>query len=384
MKGSIQKRGKASWRLKFDLPLGPDGKRRTQFVTVRGGKKIAQAKLAELLASVGKGAFVEPSRLTVAEHVGGRIAVWHAAGTIGNATRERYNTLLKRQVTPHIGDVILQKLSTKDVEAWHGKLRTTGLAPRTVRHAHRLLAKALRDGVRHGLVSRSVAGRDGQQAPTVVAEKPEIIRADQIGDVVAKLRGSDIFPHAMLALFGGLRAGEVLALKWSSVDFDGKLLVVKESVEEIAGQPLAIKAPKTEAGVRKVSMPDVVVDALRDHRRKQLEARLAMGLGRPANDVLVFPALDGGLTRRTALSIGWAKTVAALGLPRVTYHQLRHSHASMLIAAKLDLATIADRMGHANPSVTLKIYAHMFEKNDAAAADAINAALGASSVPKTR
>ena len=126
-----------------------------------------------------------------------------------------------------------------------------------------------------------------------------------------------------------------------------------------------------------------MVDALRDHRRQQLELRMAMGLGRPADDALVFPALDGGLTRRTGLSIRWAKTVAALGLPRVTFHQLRHSHASMLIAAKLDRRHHLRPDGHANPSITLKIYAHLFAKNDSAAADAINAALGANPVPKS-
>src|SRR5262249_38444843 len=156
MRGTITKRGRDSWRLKFDLPRGADGTRRTQFVTVRGGKKDAQAKLSELLAAVGKGTFVEPSTLKGAEHVRARINVWHATGEIGNATRERYNTLLKKQIAPHIGDAAAQKLSTTDVETWHGTLRAAGLSPRTISHAHKLLRKALGDAVRHGLLIRNV------------------------------------------------------------------------------------------------------------------------------------------------------------------------------------------------------------------------------------
>lgn len=382
MNGNITQRGKRSWRLKFDTN-GQDGQRNTQYVTVRGTKKDAQQKLAELLAAVGKGAFVEPTKLTIADHVATRIKVWHEAGDIGDATHERYGVLLRKQITPHIGILALQRLGTADVEAWHSKMRASGLAPRTCRHAHNLLAKALADAVRHGLLTKNVCGRDGQRAPKVSAKEMQILKADQIGDVVEKLRGLPIFPKALLALFCGLRAGEVLALRWRNIDLDGKVLHVKESVEEVAGQPLVIKRPKTGAGIRKMIVPEIVIDALREHRRQQLELRVAMGLGKMPDDALVFPALDGGPSRRTSLSIAWGKTVEALGMPDVVYHSLRHTHASQLIAAKIDVVTVSKRLGHANPAITLKVYAHLFDQNDSAAADAINAALGANSVPKS-
>src|SRR5262249_9317685 len=151
-----------------------------------------------------------------------------------------------------------------------------------------------------------------------------IIRKDQIDDVVAKLKGTAIYEKALLGLCCGLRAGEVLALRWRSVDLEGKILVVRESVEEVAGQPPVTKTPKTEAGDRKLTLPDIVIDGLRDHRRKQFELRLALGLGKLPDDALVFPALDGGLCRRPGLSIEWRETVEALGLPDITFHGLRH------------------------------------------------------------
>jgi integrase len=383
MRGNITKRGRASWRLKFDT-ASDDGSRKTQYVTVRGGKKDAQQRLAELVAAAGRGEHVAPSKTTIAAHVRARIDVWHSAGEIGDATRERYDVLLKKQIAPHIGNVTLQRLTTTDVETWHAKLGSSGLSPRTARHAHALLRKALGNAIRHGQLSRNVCGRDGQPSPKVPKKKMKILAADQIDDVVDKLRGAEIFPQALLALYCGLRAGEVLALAWSAVDLENRILQVKASVEEVAGQPLTIKRPKTEDGERQLTMPDIVVEALRDHRRQQFEQRLAMGLGRPDADALVFPGQGGGPARRTGLSIRWRKTVKGLGLPDIVFHGLRHCHASMLIAAKVDVVTIAARLGHADPSITLKVYAHLWGKTDAAAADAIDAALGAKSVPKTR
>jgi len=379
MKGNITRRGRSSWRLKYDAPSA-DGKRRTVYETVRASsKRDAQAKLTERLAAIGRGEHVEPSKTTITEHVKARIDVWHAAGTIGSRSFQLYGGLLDRYIRPHIGDTALQKLSTVDVEKWHATLRTAGLTARTIRQAHRLLGTALGDAARHKIITHNVAGREGQRAPKVERAKIEIVRANEIADVVEKLRSTAMFAPAMVALFCGLRAGEILALRWSSVDFEKRLLHVRESVEELAGQPVATKAPKTEAGNRAISMPDIVVDALRDVRREQLKVRLALGLGRPADDALVFPAMDGGFRRPSNLSRDWRRA----GVVDVNFHALRHTHASQLIAAGIDVVLISTRLGHASPNVTLGIYAHLFDHDDRRAADAVNAMLGASRVPKS-
>jgi integrase len=175
-----------------------------------------------------------------------------------------------------------------------------------------------------------------------------------------------------------LRVGEICALRWGRVDLDRKILDVREAVEEVHGEPLTTKGPKTAAGLRKVTMPEIVVDAFCDHRRQQLEVRMAMGLGKMPDDALIFPAGDGGLKRPTNLSRTWRRTGAA----DVNFHALRHTHASQLIAGGLDVVLISKRLGHSGPNIRLSIYAHLFDKDDSRAAAAINAALGASAVPK--
>lgn len=122
-------------------------------------------------------------------------------------------------------------------------------------------------------------------------------------------------------------------------------------------------------------MPDIVVDTLREHRRQQLKPRMALGAGRMPEDALVFPAMDAGPQAPRQLSGDWREVRQAVGVGEVTVHALRHTHASQLIDANIDIVTISKRLGHASPNITLQVYAHLFQKRDDKAAAAINAAL---------
>jgi integrase len=365
VRGSIQRRGKFSWRIQFEGPR-LNGVRKMVKETVRcATRKEAQAKLNERLAALGRGEHVEPSKLKVAEHVRARIDIWK----IGNSTRERYKTLLKKQIAPHIGEVMLQRLSTIDVERWHSKLLGAGLSPVTVRHAHKLLRKAIGDAQKHSMVPRNVAAL--QRAPAVPKKEMQILTREQVNDVVDRLRDHEIFPKAMLALYCGLRAGEILALSWR--DLKDGILHVRGSVEEVAGEPLVIKRPKTADGIRRMKMPAIVIEALRDHERKQNELRLALGQGKRPEDALVFPhPISGDPTRRTALSLAWSRVADELGVGHVTLHGLRHTSASMLLSSGVDVVTVSKRLGHADPSITLRVYAHIIGDSDDAAADALD------------
>ena len=178
--GHIRPRGKGSWELKFEAgPRDPaTGKRKIQFVSFRGTKREAQVKLGELVAAVGNNSYVEPSKITVAEHVRARVDQWQAAYDpaaktgISRKTAERYRELVENQVAPHIGTKPVQKLKVSDIEAWHTTLRTSGrkdgkggISTRTIKHAHRVLSQALDDAVRNDLVAKNVAKLQG--APRV-------------------------------------------------------------------------------------------------------------------------------------------------------------------------------------------------------------------------
>jgi integrase len=374
--GHIQRRGKSSWRLKFDAGRDPEtGQRNIQYVTVRGTKAAAKAKLVELVAAVGNGSYVEPSKVAVAEHVRARIAQWEAAGAVSARTAERYRELLDHQIAPHIGAKPVQKLSTLDVEQWHAALRTQ-VSARTIGHAHRVLSHALRDAVRHRLVVENVASAQG--APKVEESEVEVVPHERIGELVDKLRGRTMYARAITSLFTGMRRGEVLALRWQNVDLGGAQITVAEALEETEGGGIRVKPPQSKAGRRTISLPAILVDALREHRREQLELRIALGIGKMPDDALVFPApLKGGYQSPRTFSKEWARVATAIAFDGLTFHALRHTHASQLIGAGVDIVTISRRLGHAKPDITLRIYAHLFRKDDSKAADAINDALAA-------
>jgi integrase len=123
-------------------------------------------------------------------------------------------------------------------------------------------------------------------------------------------------------------------------------------------------------------LPAFAVDMLNEHRKVQLELRLQLGMGKPDSEALVFCNHDGSLISPNAFSVMWHRTVAQAGLPKRTFHSLRHSHASALIRAGLDVVRVSRQLGHSNPTVTLSTYAHEFEEADSGAADAINKVLG--------
>jgi integrase len=382
MSGHIRRRGEHSWEIKFDL--GRDektGKRITQYYAVKGTKKQAEQKLRELLTSVDKGSYVTRSLLTVGEHVTSRIDQWEALEKISPKTAERYRELLANQILPHIGQKPLQKLKSADIEAWHAKLKTAGrkdgkggIGTLTIRHAHRLLSKALKEGMRHELIVRNVAV--AEQPPKVNGEEIVVLDIEQVKALVERLRGRAMYPKAITALFTGVRRGELLGLRWRHVDLDSadKHISISGAIEETKGG-LRFKTPKTANSVRDVSLPDIVVEALRDHRRKQLETRFALGLGKLTNDDLLFPRLDGSPQSPRAFSKDWADVAASVGQPEITFHALRHTHASHLIDAGIDVVKISRRLGHASPAITLKVYAHLFRKRDDKSSAAINAAV---------
>ena len=374
MKGHIQQRGKNSYRLKFDA--GRDektGERQTQFVTFRGSKRQAQIKLAELITAVDQSRYVEASKITVADFVRSRVDLWEAAGEISARTSARYRELVENQIAPHLGARPLQKLRTIDIETWHTTLRNSGradgkggLSPRTIGHAHRVLGKALRDATKNEMVVKNVVS--AQSAPKVDVEEMAIIK--DVPAFVEQIRGKRLFVPAMTSLFTGLRLGEVLALRWGRIDLDRNVIQVREALEETKLYGIRFKTPKSKAGRRDVTLPDILVEALREFRKEQLELRLKLGIGKLQEDTLLFAGIDGALPSQKRYSKAWSNFY-----PAATFHGLRHTHASQLIDAGVDIVTISKRLGHAKPSITLAIYAHLFQKDDGKAAAAINAML---------
>jgi Phage integrase, N-terminal SAM-like domain len=199
MRGTITKRGKNSWQIKYDLPRDR-GVRRQRYATVTGTYKDAQRELTRLLGAVDAGTHVDPSQTTLGEYL---LAWFEGAPKVSPKTLERYRELADRQIVPHLGALRLQRLRPEHVEQWHGALLKAGLAPRTVGHAHRLLARVLKYAVENGTIARNVAAI--RKPPKADETELEILTADQIGEVRAKLAGNPLARVVELALGTGMR-----------------------------------------------------------------------------------------------------------------------------------------------------------------------------------
>ena len=376
MTGHVRRRGERSWEIKFDLGTDPlTGKRLTRYHSFKGTKREAEAELVRLKAAADKGEYVNPSKTTLAEFLD-RWETW-AATQVSAKTLERYKELAKHHVRPHLGASRIQKLKPVNFAELYGKLQKAkpdgaGLAPRTVGHVHRLMHRVFGHAVKWSVIaSNPVASAD---PPRVERAEIEILAPDEIKAVVTALRGRPLYPVAVLALATGMRRGELAARRWGDIDLEAGKVRVERSLEQ-TNDGLSFKPPKTKAGRRAITIPPAIIAELRAHWRQQQEQRLALGLGKACAEDLVFARADGLPWPPDSLTADWARTVRLLKLPTVTFHALRHTHVSQLIAAGLDVVTVSRRIGHGNPTVTLGVYAHLFGNTDERAAAAVETAL---------
>ena len=371
MKGHLRERSPGHWAIVIDVRDPQTGRRKRKWHSFKGTKREAQVKKAELIAALSQGSYVERSKITVADFVRSRIDQWEAADDISARTAQRYRELADNQIAPHIGVKPVQKLTRLDVEGWHTILRNAGLTARTIGHAHRVLGKALRDAEKDSLVTKNVCRV--QSAPKVAAAEAPVV--EDVPAFIKAIRASERFyVPAMIALFAGMRISEVLALRWNRVDLDAGIIQVREALEQTVAHGVRFKAPKSKAGKRDITLPDILIDVLREFRKATLELRMQLGAGRLPDDALLFSDVEGNPLSPNRMSSRFGEFADALGMPEITFHSLRHTHASHLIAGGVDIVTISKRLGHAKPDITLKVYAHRFKDSDGKAAAAINAA----------
>lgn len=378
MTGNITRRGKTSWRLKYELPRDPKtGKRRSALKTVRGSRKDAEKELRAILTAQDNGIVIDPNKITVAEYM----ADWlenTAPRTVSPKTLERYRGLVRNQIRPHLGNALLQTLKPADISRWIDLLANEGkLSTASIRHAHGVLRTALNHAAAIEIVSRNVAAII--KPPALKRREVLILTSDQVVETLAKLKDHpSLYTIAVLAVGTGARRGEIAALRWSDLNLDSstnRTVRIERALEQTA-EGIRIKRPKTPSGLRTVSLPEATVNALREHKLKTLERRIALGLGPLSDDTPVFANIDGDLPNPYSITDRWRDAVKNRGLPKVTFHALRHTHASALISKGLDVVSISKRMGHASPSMTLNVYGHLFDHDDSKAAAAIDAVLG--------
>jgi integrase len=204
--------------------------------------------------------------------------------------------------------------------------------------------------------------------------KPPRVEDEEVDAVLAALECRALHPIVALALASGMRRGELLGLQWGDVDLDAGTLRVERSLEETKAG-LRLKPPKMKRGRRKIALGASAVALLRAHKVQQMEYRFAVGMGKLEDNSPVFCNHEGQMIRPRNLTKAWSRTIDSLGLPKVKFHALRHTHISVLIAEGVNIFTISRRIGHSKTSVALDTYSRLMPRADEAAAAAIEEAL---------
>lgn len=348
-------------------------------VTYQGRRRSARAatalqartKLRELLTRAEAQTFVEDERLTVEKYLDYWLSV--VATTVRPSTHKRYGEYVRVHAVPHIGTLRLRDLRATHLQQLYAVRLASGASPSTVRHLHAVLRRALTMAERWEQVSRNVARQ--ATPPTVPRFAIKPLDAAEVRRLLSAAAQSRFEAAIYLAVLTGLRLGELLTLRWADLELEGKAVVrVRGSLQRVRGELMLVE-PKTRESVRDVALGHLGVDALRRHRARQAEERLAAG---PAweDHGLAFPNARGRPMAPDYFVRGeFRRVVAQAGLPRMRFHDLRHTFATLQLDNRQPLKVVSEMMGHTRIGVTQDLYTHVSAQLQRGAAAALDALL---------
>jgi integrase len=389
VRGSVYKRptrdGTVRWSWSFTTGSRAAGSRRTH---QRGGyttKKAAQAALTEALAAYGKGDR-RPTMRPVAVPTGDYLKGWLAGLPLGRATtRASYRTVVDVWTKP-VHKIPLKDLGADDLLGLYARLRESGsrtgkpLSTRSVQLTATVLGMALRDAVEAGQLAYNPADRiPRRQRPKHKARKhaDRYWTPEQAAAFLDANRDSRWFPLWALALDTGARRGELAGLDWQAIDLDKATVLIRASRTSIGGE--SVEGSTKTGEERTIDLDARTVTALRAHMRRQAEDRLRAGEGwaggKPGETGHVFVHEDGRDPRPEHLGELFRQAQEGVDVPPLVFHGLRHTSATVALSRGVSVLTVADRLGHSKPSITLDVYSHALKKDGPAAARSIGGAI---------
>ena len=375
MAGSIEKRGKNSYRLTVSEGFDLNGKPMIHRKTVHGTKKDAEVELAKFVTEVQNGLVIDGKSLKFSEFT----EIWkrdYGSKELAPSTYKRYCRMLETRLLPYFGHFYINKIKPTDIMKFYDLLekdtqlvRKKGnngsktkkpLSGKTILEHHRLLRAMLHKAVYWQLIVANPAERvqppktrkpkrryyDDEQSKALVSNLMELTE-DQIKYKVAIL----------LTLFTGVRLGELMGLEWNDINFKDGIVCVNRSSQYLAEKGVFTKTPKTESSIREVGIPDFVVSLLEEYKswynnQKELCGELWIDSNR------LFVQADGKPMHPSTISKWFVKFVEQIGLPVINFHGLRHTNATLLIAQNIEVPIVSARLGHAQLTTTLNFYVH--------------------------
>ena len=353
MRGSIIKRSKGSWTIIINLGRDPaTAKRKQQWVIIRGTKKQAETRLAELLNQMDTGGFIKPTKETFGSFLQ-RYLDDYISTQIRATTLEAYQQRGKHLIDG-LGHIPVSELREEHIHKYYREKSKT-LSPGTLIKHHNLLRSALSQGVIWRTLTRNVA--EAVKPPKVSRKEMRALTGPEVHRMLEACEDTAWHSIFHTLTWTGLRRSELLGLRWKDVDLILASLRVVQSVQRLNTGEFIVQEPKTASGRRTIALSPASCLVLREHREKQ-EADATL-LGRQlAEDDLVFSHPDGSPRDPSTLTLAFRRLTRRIGLDGVRLHDLRHTMASLYLEQGVNPKTVAERLGHASVTITLDLYSH--------------------------
>lgn len=362
--GSIGRATDGRWWARMTLP---NGKRKAFYGRTR---EEVKDQLLDALKNKKDGRPVISTKQTVAQF----LAQWLEAAepTIKATTFIRYKEMVNKHTLPSIGKVKLAQLTPQHLHQLYAKKLGEGLSPTTVAQQHRILHRAFSQALRWGLVATNVT--EAVDPPRKRRIEMKTLSPDQAKTLLEAAKGDRFEALYVLALSTGLRQGELLGMRWKDIDLENCCLQVVATLQRTRNG-LALSAPKTAHARRKVILTDFAVSALRRHRISQAEERLKAG-ALWEDSGLTFPNETGKpMDAGNLLYRSFKPLLAKAGLPKIRFHDLRHSAATLLMSKGIHPKIVSEILGHSQISITLDLYSHVVPTMQQEAKEAMEAIL---------
>lgn len=375
MAGSIEKRGKNSYRLVCYNGFDLNGNSIRHTKTVHGSKKDAKIELAKFVADVQNGMVVEGKALKFSEFT----EIWkrdYGSKELAPSTYKRYIRMLETRILPYFGHFYVNKIKPTDIMLFYDQLsrdtqlvRKKGnngaktikpLSSKTILEHHRLLRAMLHRAVYWQMIVSNPAER--VQPPKTMKPKRKYYDDDQSKILLSNLMqlGENQIKYKVaiiLTIFTGFRLGELMGLEWDDINFNDGIVSVNRSSQYLSDKGVFTKTPKTESSIRDVAIPEFVISLLEEYKLWYEEQKSLYG-DLWTNSNRLFVQADGKPMHPSTISKWFVKYVGQIGLPVINFHGLRHTNATLLIAQNIDVAVVAARLGHAQITTTYNFYVH--------------------------
>ena len=346
--GSISQRPNGRWRGQ----ISEKGKRISRdFKT----KSEAQLWLRQMQGELEQGFDYQGSKISLKAY----LKEWLETNQLAlrPKTVYDYEMTLQKHVIPNLGDVSLSEINSLVIEKFYSRLVVAGVGIRTVRIVHSILHRAFEKAIIYGLLTRNPA--KNVTLPRYTQQEMQVWDAVQVNQFLVAAEGSPFEALYHLAVKTGMRQGELLGLKWSDLYWVSGKLHVRRQVQRTRGKGAYFQEPKTRAGRRVIQLGQGTLQVLATQKERQRRQKEFVGTRWCEND-LIFPSSIGTPMDARNLRLNFYDVLDQAGLPKIRFHDLRHTAASLLLNNGIPVIVVSNILGHSKPSITLDIYGHLF------------------------